>query len=415
MTKESAKGDNRLFKKEISVRQLLAQDMKGMSQLAEQGTLELMALVETMHQNVFTLGGLLSQQDKKDSKRTNGITGLVYRAINKTTALSFKGINLALATFSPLIDKSVGQFWEKYWYGQRRNQWLSALNGLLGDQLAESDNPLALNMQLIYQGRVIDYVEAATLMDSHDGESLLLVHGLCMNDELWVHEGHEHGATLSESHNQLCFYLRYNTGRAIHKNGQQLSGLLDAVFSKRTGRSQLNILCHSMGGLVARSALSHAVINNKTWSDHVNKTVFLGTPHQGATLEKAGNVLDYLLTISPYSAPFAKLTRSRSQGIQDLQHGCIHHSASLNEIPKHIMVHAVAASRSKLESMPYVSGENKTIDVSLKGDGLVTVSSAVADKLMLKDQGHQQWLLPDCNHMELLGGKASELLNLFFK
>ena len=400
--------------------QTVADDLKGLSQLAEDGTVGAMALVESMHLNVLTLGGMLRIKDKSSGRtlgRTSGLTGWIYRTINKTTALSFKGVNLALAKFKPLQRQS----WPKQWRGKPRNQWLSALNGVLGDHLEATDNPLQISMQLMHKGHAVSALEAAALINEHAGESLFLVHGLCMNDEQWLHEGHDHGEALAKSHNQLCFYLRYNTGRSVQDNGKGLSEIMDQITAALPNPKVINFLCHSMGGLVCRSAIHQAFGRHDAetasaqWLENINNVIFLGTPHQGATLEKAGNILDYLLTISPYSAPLAKLTRTRSQGIQDLQHGCIHHSASLNEIPKHIMVHAVAASRSKLESMPYVSGENITIDVSLKGDGLVTVSSAVAEKLMLKDQGHQRWLLPECNHMELLGGKASELLNLFFQ
>lgn len=402
--------------------QTVADDLKGLSQLAEDGTVGVMALVESMHLNVLTLGGMLRNKDKSSGRtlgRTSGLTGLIYRTINKTTALSFKGVNLALAKFKPLQRQS----WPKQWRGKPRNQWLSALNGVLGDHLEATENPLQINMQLMHKGQAVSALEAAALINEHAGDSLFLVHGLCMNDELWLYEGHDHGEALAQSHNQLCFYLRYNTGRSVQDNGKDLSEIMSQITEALAEPKVINFLCHSMGGLVCRSAIyqaSHtsgcydAETASAQWLENINKVVFLGTPHQGATLEKAGNILDYLLTISPYSAPLAKLTRTRSQGIQDLQHGCIHHSASLNEIPKRILVHAVAASRSKLESMSYVSGENKTIDVSLKGDGLVTVSSAVAEKLMLKDQGHQQWLLSDCNHMELLGEKASQLLNQIF-
>ncbi|WP_154224758.1 esterase/lipase family protein [Marinicella rhabdoformis] len=402
--------------------QTVADDLKGLSQLAEDGTVGVMALVESMHLNVLTLGGMLRNKDKSSGRilgRTTGLTGLIYRTINKTTSLSFKSVNLALAKFKPLQRQS----WPKQWRGKPRNQWLSALNGVLGDHLEATDNPLQINMQLMHQGKAVNTTEAAVLINEHTGESLFLVHGLCMNDEQWLREGHDHGEVLANSHKQLCFYLRYNTGRSVQDNGKDLSDIMGQITEALPEPKVINFLCHSMGGLVCRSAIHQASqtsgrhdaeMVSAQWLENINKVIFLGTPHQGATLEKAGNVLDYLLTISSYSAPFAKLTRSRSQGIQDLQHGCIHHSASLNEMPKHIMVHAVAGTRSKVDSMPYVSGEKNVIDMSLKGDGLVSVSSAVAEKLMLKDKGHQQRLLADCNHMELLGEKASQLLNQIF-
>jgi hypothetical protein len=49
--------------------------------------------------------------------------------------------------------------------------------------------------------------------------------------------------------------------------------------------------------------------------------VFLGTPHHGAPLERAGHWVDIVLGATPYAAPFARLGKVRSAGITDLRHG----------------------------------------------------------------------------------------------
>ena len=53
----------------------------------------------------------------------------------------------------------------------------------------------------------------------------------------------------------------------------------------------------------------------------MNDLVFLGTPHHGAPLERAGHWVDLLLGATPYAAPFARLGKVRSAGITDLRHG----------------------------------------------------------------------------------------------
>src|SRR5664279_5881054 len=45
------------------------------------------------------------------------------------------------------------------------------------------------------------------------------------------------------------------------------------------------------------------------------------TPHHGASLERGGRLVDALLGVSPYVAPFARLGRARSAGITDLRYG----------------------------------------------------------------------------------------------
>ena len=57
------------------------------------------------------------------------------------------------------------------------------------------------------------------------------------------------------------------------------------------------------------------------WPARLDDLVFLGTPHHGAPLERAGNWVDLLLGATPYAAPFARLGKLRSAGITDLRHG----------------------------------------------------------------------------------------------
>ena len=53
----------------------------------------------------------------------------------------------------------------------------------------------------------------------------------------------------------------------------------------------LTIIGHSMGGLVARSAVHQAAQAGMTWPRKLRRLVFLGTPHHGAPLERGGNWL----------------------------------------------------------------------------------------------------------------------------
>ena len=72
---------------------------------------------------------------------------------------------------------------------------------------------------------------------------------------------------------------------------------------------------------LARSAWHYGTAAGHAWPRHLKKLVFLGTPHHGAPLERAGNWVDILLGATPYAAPFARLGKMRSAGITDLRHG----------------------------------------------------------------------------------------------
>ena len=144
---------------------------------------------------------------------------------------------------------------------------------------------------------------------------------------------------------------------------------------------RLAIVGHSMGGLVARSAFHYGTLAGHTWPKRLADLFFLGTPHFGAPLERAGAWVDYLVGISPYTAPFARLGKARSAGIKDLRHGDVRDedwqapasqgaraTRSPLPLPAGVRCYAIAASRQK---RPGASMSR------IRGDGLVPVHSAL--------------------------------------
>jgi hypothetical protein len=113
------------------------------------------------------------------------------------------------------------------------------------------------------------------------------------------------------------------------------------------------------------------------WPARLRHLVFLGTPHHGAPLERGGNQLHRALGVSPYVAPFTRLTGLRSEGITDLRHGNLlesdwqggrFHSGDTRAhvpLPAQVRCHAVAGTWG-----------HDTAD-RLLGDGLVGVDSAL--------------------------------------
>src|SRR4029450_6162486 len=80
-----------------------------------------------------------------------------------------------------------------------REAVLAALNGVLGDHLQHSANPLAIPTRFRREGLALD-LKRDTLAASIPGATrkvLVLAHGLCMNDLLWRRKGHDHGAALA--------------------------------------------------------------------------------------------------------------------------------------------------------------------------------------------------------------------------
>ena len=91
------------------------------------------------------------------------------------------GINALLGQLLPLLER------EPAASSAGREAVVAALNGVLGDHLAASANPLAIPMQLRQNGRPLALTaqDIAADVSAPSGKILLLVHGLCMNDLQW--------------------------------------------------------------------------------------------------------------------------------------------------------------------------------------------------------------------------------------
>ncbi|GMV19244.1 MAG: hypothetical protein AMXMBFR56_74680 [Polyangiaceae bacterium] len=358
------------------------EDLRGASRLAIEATHGVTALVEEMHRTIAAGPALLGRPLDGPARL---LTGLVYGGIRGVTGLVGAGIDRALAELEPLLGESAP--------GPEREAVLAALNGVLGDYLAETNNPLAIEMRLRHDAEA----EAGRKL-------LLLVHGSCMNDRQWCRNGHDHGALLARDLGFTPVYLRYNSGRHISTNGRDLAALLEAfVGAWPEPLDEMVILAHSMGGLVARSACREAEIAGFGWRAQLSAMVFLGTPHHGAPLERGGNWVDVLLGASRYSAPLGRLGKIRSAGVTDLRHGNVldEHWHGRDRfarggdrraplpLPTDVVCHAVAG------------------DLALgSGDGLVPVESALGrharPELTLAFPDAHQWTGEGIGHLDLL-------------
>jgi pimeloyl-ACP methyl ester carboxylesterase len=119
-------------------------------------------------------------------------------------------------------------------------------------------------------------------------------------------------------------FVRYNTGRHISENCHRLSNLLSALIAAwPVPVSEIVLVGHSMGGLVSRGAAYYANKEKAPWRTRLRHIVCVGTPHLGAPLEKAANLLGALLrafNTAGTQAP-ARVLNSRSSGIKDLRFG----------------------------------------------------------------------------------------------
>lgn len=78
----------------------------------------------------------------------------------------------------------------------------------------------------------------------------------------------------------------YNSSRSINSNAKDLADLI----KKNANDAQIDIVAHSMGGLVSRS-----MIEQNSGDVYINKLITLGTPHHGSNLAALRNYLGLLV------------------------------------------------------------------------------------------------------------------------
>ena len=354
-------------------------DLRAAVQLATEATTGVIGIAEGVHQSVRRRVGLPAGTLPD---RAGGLTGQIYRGIRGVTQLVGHGLDGALATLLPLVDEpglhpapSPG-----------REAVIAALNGVLGDRLLASANPLAQAMELRYQGERLPLDGAPLLHERLAGASphlLVLLHGLCMNDTQWLRGGHDHGAWLARELGCTPVYLRYNSGLHTSTNGRELARQLEALTAQWPVPLQsITLLGHSMGGLVARAACFEASAANLRWPSLLRNLVFLGTPHHGAPLERAGHGIDVLLAASPFTSPFTRLGRLRSAGITDLRHGHVreadwHGRDRFGSAADHREPFALPEGVACFTAAGTLAPQRGLMADRLSGDGLVPLRSAL--------------------------------------
>jgi pimeloyl-ACP methyl ester carboxylesterase len=378
-------------------------DVRGVSRLVVDLTVLVTDVVETMHHNIARRPGVLGRATLAP---TRGFTGFVYRSVRGVTRVVGKTIDTALRPLEPLLaDASLGP---------GRDAVLSVLNGVLGDHLEASANPLAIPMQLCVGGTPIalDRAEIARVLPQTRERVVVMVHGLCMSDTMWKRQAHDHGLSLARDLHADVVYLRYNTGRHISTNGAELATLLQRMVSAwPVPLRELILVGHSMGGLVIRSACAAGEESGHRWPRLLRALVFLGTPHHGAPLERGGHGIDMLFSASPYTVAFARIGQIRSAGVTDLRHGSVldrdwqgrerfaragylRHALPL---PRDVPAFAIAGTLTKGAS---------TKGAKPRSDGLVPVASALGrhdePDMAVGIDPARQWIAYGTGHLDLL-------------
>ena len=381
-------------------------DVRGVARLATDATTGLADLVEAMHERIARPPG---SEPAAQPGRTRGITGLVYRNVRGVARVVGGSIDALLGLLGPALNPDRDPPRPP---NAKREALVAALNGVLGDYLDATGNPLATPLALRSAGEalVLERAALARRLPEAGGRLLVLAHGLCMGDLQWRRRQHDHGAALARDLGYTPVYLHYNSGRHVSLNGRAFARALEQLVDQwPRPLERLVILGHSMGGLVARSALHCAGLEGLRWPARLDDLVFLGTPHRGSPLERAGHWVDVVLEATPYAAPFARLGQVRSAGITDLRHGNLVDEDWVGRdrfarrggdrqhlpLPTDVRCHAVAATLAAKGSR-----------ARSLGDGLVPLASALGrhrdPARALHFAKDRQWIGHDMGHLDLL-------------
>jgi pimeloyl-ACP methyl ester carboxylesterase len=377
--------------------------LQGVSRLVTDATIGITDLVESMHNRIVHPPFLPSTPIQH---LITNIAGIAYTSVRWSTKLIGGGVDKALGLFASVSGEIKTT--------NEKEAIHSVLNGVIGDYLEKTENPLEIKMQFRFQAKAItlDTESIEKTYPTINGKIILMVHGSCMNDIQWTRKEHNHGTALAKEFDRTPIYLHYNSGRHISTNGQNLNELLEKLISEwPVPIEELIIIAHSMGGLVTRSALHYGQQQQNSWTKHLKKIVFLGTPHHGASMEQAGNYLDVVLEAVPYARPFARLGKIRSAGVTDLRYGSLLDEDWQNidrfkmkgdqrlnvSLPENVQCYSIAGVNGKA---------NTSLTAQLLGDNMVGIKSALGQHENstkdLKFKEAHTWIAYENNHLDLL-------------
>ena len=174
-------------------------DLRGLSRMVVDAICGTTGLVEALHTGIASKPARLAGATV--GSVLNGTTSIVYTSIRGITRAVGAGIDFALDAAAPALGHIEPS--------PVREAVIAALNGVLGDYLVKTGNPLAITMRLRREGKPLELTRAglAAGIQVPSSKVLVLVHGLCRNDRSWERNGHDHGAELARDLSYTAVYL----------------------------------------------------------------------------------------------------------------------------------------------------------------------------------------------------------------
>ncbi len=205
-------------------------------------------------------------------------------------------------------------------------------------------------------------ISYATPAAHSSSKVLLLVHGWTGSPEKW---NDFLPWLMSDKELPYTEYwtFGYNSSRSIDQNGE----LLFEHLKTHSNGAQIDIVAHSMGGLVSRS-----MIENHEGAPYIHKLITLGSPHKGSPLAVFRYALGALVAENNPDATMAY--NYNTQGFRDLDAS----SAFIQEMKKlddpPLPYFTIAATNNPQQNLFSQISSNQILEGP--DDGIVSVASA---------------------------------------
>lgn len=271
--------------------------------------------------------------------------------------------------------------------GLRAQLVLGIVNGIAGDRLGQEQSTLEIPLSLRHDGRDVAPTRQGLRAAYGSGHQrvVVFVHGLVETEhawrfrsrQRWGEPGVSYPSLLAAQTDWLPLLVRYNTGAPIRANADAFAALLGEVVRCWPGPlHDVVIVGHSMGGLVALQAVAHG---DPAWTRLVRSVITVGSPREGAPLERFAVVAEEVAESSGLGRWFGGLVGMRSDGIRDLRHPITH-----PPLPDWVAEYAVLATLTPDSWHPALPRV---------GDGLVPVPAQRSEHTVV---------VPGLHHLDLL-------------
>ncbi|MEE8407202.1 MAG: alpha/beta fold hydrolase [Acidimicrobiia bacterium] len=304
-----------------------SRDWKGLGDLIDLATQRLTAPVEGIHDAIADRWfGVAGRRAVPARNAYRAVTAPVYHSVRLT------GSALGTAVGRGAIAVASRKELRPLWRSPRGSGIQAFFNALWGDELERRGSPMSIEFGLRDSGGApvgLDADSLALAFAEPSSRLVALVHGLGETERCWQSQNSEEGSAhgladllISDSFSPLP--VRYNTGRHVSDNGVELAALLSEVTDNwPVPVEEIALVGHSMGGLVARSAVQVGQESGQDWVSAVRHVVALASPHLGSPVEKGANIAAWGLGLVSESRPLGEFINDRSVGIKDLRYGTV--------------------------------------------------------------------------------------------